>query len=46
MAKMSATYRCNSHLVNKEVGEPGSFADESLLTEREAIGATRLLIRL
>lgn len=43
---MSRTYWCDGHLVNKEVGEPGSFADESLLTEREAIGTTRLLIRL
>lgn len=40
------TYRGYSHLINKEVGEPGGFANESLLTEREAIETTGQVIRL
>lgn len=46
MAKNCRTYGCHSHLIDKEVGKPSSLVDESLLTEREAAGITRLLIKL
>lgn len=42
----SRTYWCHCHFVDEEVGETGSLADESLLTEREAVGIFRLLTRL
>lgn len=40
------TYRCHSYFIGEEVGQTGSLADESLLTEREAVGIFRLLTRL
>lgn len=40
------TYWCHSHFIGKEVGQTGSLADESFLTEREAVGIPRLLTRL
>lgn len=46
MVRICRTYGCHSHLIDKEVGEPGGLADESLLTEREAAGITRLVISL
>lgn len=42
----SKTYWCHSHFVDEEVGQTGSLADESLLTEGEAVGIFRLLTRL
>lgn len=46
MATIGRTYWCNSHLIDKEVGEPSSLADESLLTKRKATGTTGLVIGL
>lgn len=40
------TYRCHCHLIDKEVGEPSSLADESFLTEQEGTGSPRLVIRI
>lgn len=40
------TYRCYSHLINKEVGETSGFANESLLTKEEVTGIIRLVLRL
>lgn len=46
LVTMCRTYWCHRHLIDKEVGESSSLADESLLTEKKAIGIRGLVIRL
>lgn len=46
MEYINRTYWCYSHLIDKEVGETSSLADESLLAEKKTAGIARLAIRL
>lgn len=43
---MCQTYRRHHDLIDQEVGQPSSLADESLLAERQAVNVSKQVIRL